>query len=220
MRTSFNQRLKTACDQSQIVPEFGKGRQAFISRSLSVSQEAVRKWFTGDAEPRRRKMRELAMLLEVEESWLALGVEPEVDRKEKKAMGVRNDGAVHLLFGMFTIAGGRCAFTTAKDPRHDYIDFYCIINGTQYAIHVSMAREISVQVFEFLIPVEYKDVRVIGVAPRSETTFDLIGLGNGLVERHKRKKAGRWSILANRTADGYVTGSDVWPKIEMLGDMT
>lgn len=218
MAKAFHQRLKQACDQSPLVPDYGRGRQAFISERLKVSQEAVRKWFKGESRPRPSKMRALSMLLEVEESWLALGVEPELDRAEKKVQSTRSEGAVYLVYGMVTIAGGHCAFPTHNDPRHEFVDFYAIYQGVQCFVHVTTAREVSASVFEFLLPAEYQQVRVIGVVPTSSTTFDLLELGNGRVERHKQKKSGRWAVTVSKTQEGYVTGADVWRQIRHFGD--
>jgi hypothetical protein len=48
----FYRRLKKICDESAMIPPYGHGRQVHIATKLKVSQEAVRKWFTGDARPR------------------------------------------------------------------------------------------------------------------------------------------------------------------------
>lgn len=68
----FAQRLARACDDSQIIPPYGKGRQVYIAKRLKVTQEAVRRWFSADSRPRVQIMSKLAALLEVDEAWLSL----------------------------------------------------------------------------------------------------------------------------------------------------
>ena len=60
MKQSFAQRLKQACDNHDLIPPYGHGRQAHIATRLKISQEAVRKWFVGEAVPKRDKIRALA----------------------------------------------------------------------------------------------------------------------------------------------------------------
>lgn len=215
----FNRRLKQACDDNPNIPPYGHGRQVYVSNKLKVSQEAVRKWFTGEARPRTDKMRALANLLEVDEAWLSLGIEPEMSRKEKRDHLARVDGGVHLLFGMFSLAGGHCAFPGEKDVRASYVDFYVIIRGVQMAVHVCVGREISDGQHEFIVPHEHQDVVCIGVIRHGPMRFNLIDLKDDLVEKHKSKKGGDYAITAGYRDGNYYTGRDTWPRVKYLGDL-
>lgn len=215
----FHRRLKQVCDDSPIVPPYGHGRQVYIATKLKVTQEAVRKWFTNDARPRTSKMKELAKLLEVDEAWLSLGISPEMTVKEQRQHSQKVDGATYLLFGMFTLAGGHCAFPGEKDPRKDYVDFYTIIRGAQMAIHVCAGREVSKDTYEFILPREYGDVRCIGVVGHPNLKFNIIDLDHRLIEAHKVRKAGGYSLMIGYNGGDYAQGRDKWPRIKHLGDL-
>lgn len=215
----FHRRLKQVCDDSPIVPPYGHGRQVYIANKLKVTQEAVRKWFTGDARPRTSKIRDLAKVLEVDEAWLALGIDPAMDRKEQRQHSHTTDGAIHLLFGMFTIAGGHCAFPSENDTRKDFVDFYTIIHGSQMAIHVSTGRPTTKDNYEFALPREYQEVRCLGLVAAGGMKFHIIDLDARLIEDHKVRKAGGYAVsIANRESS-YTSGGDTWPRIKHLGDL-
>lgn len=213
----FYRRLKQVCDDSPIIPPFGQGRQVYLATNLGVTQEAVRKWFTGESRPRTAMMRELAKLLEVDEAWLALGIEPEMDRREKKAHHERTEGGIYLAYGLFTLAGGHCAFPSDKDPRASYVDFYVIVRGTQSAIHIAMAREVSRGRYAFVVPREYREVRCIGVVPVERMCFTLLDLKSELIDVHKEKKGGDFEVHANYKDNSYHIGADTWPVIPSVG---
>ncbi|MES3001348.1 MAG: helix-turn-helix transcriptional regulator [Pseudomonadota bacterium] len=202
-----------------MIPPYGLGRQAFIAKRLKVTQEAVRKWFSGASRPKPAIMQKLAHLLEADEAWLALGVKPEIDRKEKRSLGTQTEGAVFFLFGLATMAGATAAFASKDDPRSAYIDFYFIMNGVQYPVHVCVGREISKNVYEFIVPKEYPEVRCVGVVPMSHTRFHLLHLTPKGIEAHKQKKAGAWALTVSRKGTEYATGADPWPRIESFGEL-
>ena len=91
---TFAQRFTQACDDSVIIPPYGKGRQVAIAKRLNVTQEAVRKWFAGESIPRPTTVRALAEYLQVDEPWLVLGIKPEFDRAEKRRNLIAYNGAV------------------------------------------------------------------------------------------------------------------------------
>lgn len=216
MADEFSRRLSQACDDNPLIPAYGQGRQAHIAKRLKVTQEAVRKWFSGESRPKPKKMSQLATLLESDEAWLSLGIKPEIDRKQKRAHGEQNEGAVFFLFGLCTMAGATCAFPA--NPSH--IDFYAIYKGVQYPMHVSVGRETSKGVYEFYLPKEYNETRCIGVVPLGHTRFHFIHLQQKLIDAHKQKKAGGYAVTLNRKGSEYHTGADQWPKFETMGDLS
>lgn len=214
--TTFAQRLNQACDNlDPIVPPLGQGRQVFISRRLNVTQEAVRKWFGGGL-PRPAKMRALARLLDVDVEWLAFGIEPEMGRRAKRAHGEKTEGAIYALFGILTMAGGRCAFPDPKDPRGDYVDLYTIVRGVQTAIHVSVGRQTGEGEYEFCIPPQHGDVRCIGVVHAGGTRMDLIDLQNDLIEAHKQRKNASFVVMIDKQGASYHTKRTKWPRVRSV----
>lgn len=191
----------------------------FFANKLEVSQEAVRKWFTGDARPKTDKIREIASILEVDEAWLALGIKPEMDRREKRVHHEKTEGAVYLLFGLVTMAGGHCAFPGKGDARSDYVDFYAIIGGMQMAVHASVGRELSKNSYQFVVPREYRDVRCLGVVHNSALHFTILDLKSGLIDSHRQRKAGEFILHIHKSGSDYTTGDDVWPRLHSLGDL-
>lgn len=215
----FAKRLNQACDQSGVIPEYGHGRQVYVSKRLKVTQEAVRKWFNGLARPKVTKMQELARLLEVDEAWLALGVKPELDRKEKRAHADKVEGAVYTLFGLMNMAGGACAFPGQNDPRNEYVDFYTILRGMQIAVHVSVGRETSKNVYQLIVPDQFRDVRCVGVIHLTGFNFHVIDLRTDLIDRHKQRKSGDYMLTISRKDGEYFTGGDEWPRMRSAGDL-
>lgn len=215
----FARRLKQTCDDNPLIPEYGHGRQVFISNKLKVTQEAVRKWFTGESRPRPEKMKALATLLEVDEAWLSLGIQPELDRKQKRQLSEKTEGAVYVTFGLFTLSGGHCAFPGEKDPRRAYVDFYVIAHGAQMAVHISTGRLATKDRWEFFLPREYNDVRCLGVVPLGGMKFHIIDLDQRLIEDHKMRKAGGYSLLLGSREGVYASGGDTWPRIKHIGDL-
>lgn len=219
-RMSFVARLKQACDESNLIPKVGQGRQQFIAERLGVANEAVSKWFKGVAMPRPDKMHLLAELLEADESWLAFGISPEMNRGERRQHGVNMDGATHLVLGMIMLAGGACGEPSAHDPRRAYVDFYATMRGSVYPMHVSLAREISRDHFELVVPKEYKDVRSIGVMPAGPGKYHFLDMPLPMIEEHKIRKSGSFMLPVSKIdASRYITGRDSWPRIKTFAEM-
>lgn len=215
----FRQRLALACDNvPHIVPPYGQGRQVYIAERMGVTQEAVRKWFKGEARPSIDKIPELAKLLIVDEAWLALGVEPESDRHAKRMHRDRTEGAVYILLGLITMGGGRCAFPKEQDPRAAYVDFYAIARGQQAAVHVSLAHEAPRGFLEFVVPHEFHDALCVGMIPLKGFRFHLIELPAQLIEQFKQPKGSDYCVRVKHDG-GYHTGRAKWPEIHDLRDL-
>lgn len=108
---AFQTRLKAALARSKNVPPHGLGQQTVLSKSLGVSQEAVRNWLLGKARPRPNLMSGLAELLEVDPGWLAMGLNPTGTPEAKAALEQALDGATYYVFGMLSMLGLRPAFS-------------------------------------------------------------------------------------------------------------
>lgn len=185
----FAQRLERACDSNDYVPEYNKGRLTWISTELKrrfgiiASVETVRKWFEGVMKPKADKLSALAQLLEVDEVWLSMGVEPDLSPREMKARNATADGAVNVLTGFIQIAGGNPAFPSEGDvrARENHIDLYAIIKGAQYAFHVALARDED-DGYRFVVPSTYRDVFVVGAIPIQGPGMTFVELPADVIE--------------------------------------
>lgn len=217
----FVRRLNQACDDvPHIIPPHGEGRQIELAKKMGMSQEGVRKWFAGEAMPRREMMRKLASVLEVEEPWLALGIMPELSRDEKKINARNVDGAVLVAMGMITMAGGVCALPQDDDQRKGYVDFYAILRGTQMAIHVSLARNVAPSVWEIIVPREYKEVRTLAVLPLNNNRYDFIDLDAVHAPKYFYRKSGAFGLSLTKGTEGaYTVGDIVMKRIKHFGEL-
>ena len=133
----FQKRLTTALNNSSHVPAPGKGRQTTLAREVGVSQEAVRNWLNGKARPRPDMMSRLAELLEVDNSWLALGQSPSGGKYSAAKPRTDLAGAVHYVFGLMCLMGRPPAFSDApgtdlaavKDNR---LVYYTVVLGQMH----------------------------------------------------------------------------------------
>lgn len=166
----FGIRLTKACDGSSYCPPPNKGRLSWIKAQLferfheTISVESVRKWLAGEMKPEANRLRQLAIILDVDESWLSLGIQPDLEPRARKVRNAMADGAVNVLAGFIQIAGGSPAFPEAGDARAEkqHIDLYAIIKGAQYAIHVALAHTDD-NGLRFTLPTNHEDIFVIGV---------------------------------------------------------
>ena len=77
---AFAKRLTQALDNHPRCPP-DYGRLTWVTRELAhqrinVTIETVRRWLTGLSMPRHAKMTALAKILQVDETWLAMGAQP------------------------------------------------------------------------------------------------------------------------------------------------
>lgn len=133
--SEFYTRLLQACRENPDIPEYGKGQQTFIAQRLGVSQEAVRKWFSGESKPKSPVGRKLADLLGVDYVWLALGTSHGEIEKRREAAG-RQDSAVYALMAFLIEKGYSAAF----DNDSDNVDIVTIYQGQQNHIAVRQAE--------------------------------------------------------------------------------
>lgn len=219
-RKAFVLRLTQACNDSELVPAHGQGRQRFIASHLGTTRELISKWFKAVAMPSPEHMQKLADLLEVDHSWLALGIASEMTPREKRMAGRESDGAVHLVWGMLALAGAHCGAPGDKDPRAEYVDFYATMRGTVHAIHVTLAREVSKDHYELTLPRDFESARCIAVMPAGPSKYHFLDLAGSLVREHHKKKGTSVNLAISRVdANRYHTGSAQWPRIKSFGEL-
>lgn len=203
-----------------MVPPHGQGRQRFIAQHLDIGRELVSKWFKAVALPNPEHMQKLADLLECDHSWLALGIVTEMSPREKRMQGRESDGAVHLVWGMLSLAGAYCGMPGETDPRAEYVDFYATVRGTVYPIHVVLAREVSPGQYDVALPRHHDSARCIAVVPAGASKYHFLDLAAPLVKEHHKKKGSVLNIAISRVdSKRYQTGSAQWPRIQSFGDL-
>lgn len=74
---AFSARLNMALDRAGI-PKLNKGRQVAVKQKMRVSQEAVRKWLSGESIPRHSRLIQLSHWLDVSYGWLISGQQDEI----------------------------------------------------------------------------------------------------------------------------------------------
>jgi transcriptional regulator with XRE-family HTH domain len=212
--------LKEACDESSLIPDPGKGRQQMIADRLGVGAEAVSKWFKGVAMPRPDKMAMLADLLETDQSWLTFGIQPELDRSERRLHARESDGAVHYVWGLLALAGGHCGEPSQRDPRAAYVDFYATLRGSVYPLSVRLATDNGRDQFNVTVPVEYRSTRVIVVIPVGPGRYDCIDLPIEIIDEYKERKGGEYRLtFSNGQGGRYFFGSQQIQRIKNFGEL-
>lgn len=209
--TDFARRLKQACDDNPVIPEKGKGQQVWLAQKLDITQEAVRKYFEGINRPRPDKMKHIAKLLGVDESWLALGINPEMDGRQKRQYQNRADAATYIAFGVFMASGYTCAFGREGD---EVVDFYAIRGGQQKAISVTTARERSKSVWLLPVKTTYEHTMNIVVVPVRNTQFDFVFMDTVGIAEHGQNRGGIIEIIAHRDSRAFNTGEHVWKRLQ------
>lgn len=196
----FSERLTLACDNHPHVPPIHYGRLGWLAEKLSsmnikVSTETIRRWLSGEAYPRQSRMTALTELLQVEQSWLALGDAQGVTQKERKLRRAEADGAVNLVAGALRMSGAAPAFPMDGDARaeNDRVDLYAIIRGANYPIHVTSSIVTDGEV-EFVITERAKNDIVIAVTACDNLDFRFYEAPWDAIERNGVRKRGAYVI--------------------------
>lgn len=114
----FKSRLIYACNKSAKVPDFGRGQQVVIAEQMRVSQEAVRKWFSGISKPRPNAMKALASFLDVPYVWLSLGTDHE-ETAVLREMSNSQDASLYAFVAYILGKGGSVAFNKTSNCTSD-----------------------------------------------------------------------------------------------------
>jgi transcriptional regulator with XRE-family HTH domain len=212
MSKAFSERLRRVCD-SHDNPDLRKyGRQALIAREMDVSEETARRWFSGMMAPRPDKMRRLAKFLGVDEVWLALGRDIDIDAKEQRALGRHVGGAVLFVRGLFELAGATTADASPHDPRGKAVDFYAVIDGRQMSVNVSFGRETD-DAYLVPVPAEYEQVRCFSVLPY-RANYLVLDMDPEMIRKHGYRKAGNLAVKVERAeGGGFISNGDEWPRL-------
>lgn len=213
--SEFANRLKTACDSNDLVPEYNKGRLTWIVRELErfdveVTKESVRRWFAGISMPRQGKLRALAELLKVTEAWLAVGDDSSGSFSEQKKKRIYTDGAVNLALGIFSSEGFAVAHVEDDDPKRNDIHFYTIINARQVAIRASSADLSGVKV-TFSASNAFEKVVSLGFVRVAPLQFKVVRIPAAAVSKIGVRKGSHIEVRGEMTADGVRFKDDFAP---------
>jgi hypothetical protein len=217
----FARRLHTACDGSPHIPAYNHGRltkirDLFKERfKLKITTETVRKWSAGESRPRPDKMAMLAQILEVDLSWLSLGVAPDMEPRARQKRNVAIGGAASVLAGMIQLDGGVVALPGEEDSKAAFVDIYAIIKGAQYALHTALAQEGEGHAMKFMIPTQYNDCTVIGVVKKpSSLSCDFLEIPASVIDEHRVRHGGHYELEVDRRGEDYRVKDARLPKIK------
>lgn len=182
----FAKRFSSACDSNGMCPPLHKGRLTWVQTELkrrfkeAVSVETVRKWFSGEAKPRPEKVSMLAELLQVDVSWLSLGIDKGLAPREMKARSREINGAVNIVAGLIEMDGSTAAFGDGKGD----VDLHAIIRGAKYDIHVALQED-----GVFRVPVRREGLVVLGLV-KNGMSLSVYELTEPLIERNGVNRGG------------------------------
>lgn len=207
----FAQRLKQACDRSQDVPDFGKGQQTWLADRLGISQEAVRRYFEGQSRPRPKLMTQLSKILNVDESWLALGRSAELSDKERRQYSQKADAAAYMLFGLFMGAGYTCAFS--EDPE-DGVDFYAIRGGKQTGVSVKIGWSKTKTSYVATVDERFEKHLNLCVIPTGPGTNDILVMDEVGIREHGEAKTDLIHVIVKKDRQQYHTEGHIWTQLK------
>lgn len=192
----FAKRLNSACDANPHCPPLHKGRLTWVQTELKrmfkedVSVETVRKWFAGEAKPRPEKVAMLSELLQVDISWLSLGVDKGMAPRELKVRGREIDGAVNIVAGLIEMDGGHAAFASESDQKRG-VDLHAIIKGAKYDFAVVVLDD-----GYYRVPSKRDGVVVLGMR-KDGFTVSLVEITDDVIDRAGNNRGGVVEVKSN-----------------------
>jgi transcriptional regulator with XRE-family HTH domain len=176
---NFKDRLAKSCDASVDIPDYGHGRQVYIAKAMSISQEGVRKWFAGESKPRTAAMKKLATLLNVDYAWLSLGSSL-LETEKFRAVARQQDAGVYALTSFLISNGYTVAFT---EDEQDESDITAFINGkvVKFLAKTAASNDKTTDKIEIANTVMKKGITPVGCISKSkfnesEIAYDFLDL--------------------------------------------
>lgn len=211
---AFAKRLEKACIENPNCPTDGvRGKQKWLRDrieelfSITVTPEASRKWFAGEARPRPKVMSAIAQALEVDEAWLSLGLSPNETTIEKKKRNAVASGAVNYVAGLIQLSGGNIAFP--EETGDSGFDFYAIIGGKQYQVEVKAFVSKPKGVEKLILKSKAKKntlLLVLVTGAGSNTGYDLVHVPASIIEELGRSRGGFTEIEFKTNGSDYLVG--------------
>jgi hypothetical protein len=204
----FAQRLERACDDHPLVPPKNHGRLGYISNAMrtitgqKVSWESVRKWSYGEARPRPKNMKVLARVLEVDEAWLSLGRNPEMQVDQRRLRDKALGGAADILLGFLQMDGATVTIPVGGDSRSSFVNAYAIIKGALYSFHATLNLD-GGKGLRFVVPVRYEDCTTIAVVRTSGTNVDMFEIPHDVTREIGARRGGYIEVAVDKGSGGY-----------------
>lgn len=207
----FAKRLATACENHPRAPD-KHGRQIWLKTRLetqfhvTVSREAVRKWFSGEAKPKPKMMSLVARALSVDEAWLALGVSPNTRNEDKLRKNALASGAVNLVAAQLQLAGSSIAFPDTTT----HFDLYAIVKGHQQNISVRLADDAENFVVNFPLKVE---IAIVVLRTEDPTVFRFFRITEDAYSNEGKVRGDYLEVECSYVADRLIAGDREVPEI-------
>ncbi len=215
---NFAKRIEMACEKHPLAPSgHGRGKwlrdQMMEQHGVSVSPEAVRKWFSGEARPRPKIMNYLARILNVDEAWFSLGITPSTTPKDQRKQNADAAGAVNLVAAQIQLAGGNIAFPDDAGP-----DLFAIIHGKHHTVDVRLTG--SDEKVTLIVPVRSSSSTVIAVTPTDwPTVYRFFRVPSELIDRYGNPRGGFSELSIERRQNTFFIGEDSLPEIQNFSDL-
>lgn len=215
---NFAKRIELACEKHSLAPS-GHGRGKWLRDQLleqfavTVSPEAVRKWFSGEARPKPKMMNQLARILNVDEAWLSLGITPTSTPKEQRKQNADASGAVNLVAAQIQLAGGNIAFPDEEGP-----DLFAIIHGKHHTVDVRLTG--SDEKVTLIVPTRSFTSTVIAVAPTDwPTVYRFFRVPSEYIDKYGNSRGGFAELAIERRQNSFFVGDETLPEIQNFSDL-
>lgn len=218
----FAKRFHDVCEGHPLVPQFNLGRLTWIRDQLelrfgiSVSRETIRKWYSGVTIPRHDKIKALAELLGVDDGWLAFGIRPDIDVKQRPARKLAENGAINAVAGFIQLSGGHCALPEPGDP-NEFVDIYAIVGGRQRNIAVCLAKEDADRI-RFEAPNEYNKCIVVGVIVTGVGSVDMMIIPHAVIEKFGERRGAFIEVSVSPKGKGWSVSGVTLSRVTNLKD--
>lgn len=210
----FSRRLSEAIERHPLSVK-GHGRQRWLGRAYeerfgsAPSPEGIRKWFSGESRPRPDIMRNLALILDVDEAWLSLGITPNETPTQARKRSAKADGAVNYVAGLIQMHGGSIIFDR---PEEEGVDFHAIIQGTVYPVQVKLGRLSGEDTVTLSISSSATDGLVFGVVLQESTlTPTILKLPPPLIEAEGKSRGGYIELSVTKNGRSFKSGNTAVP---------
>lgn len=207
----FAKRLAQACQNHPRAPD-KHGRQIWLRTRLeeqfhmTISREAVRKWFSGEARPKPKMMSLVARALSVDEAWLALGISPNTRNEDKLRKNALAAGVVNLVAAQLQLSGGSIAFP--EDGLQ--FDLYAIVKGHQRKLSVRLADDPANFVVNFPLKL---DVAIVVLRTEDPTVFRFFRITEDAYTTDGKVRGDYLEVECSYVADRLIAGDRQVPEI-------
>lgn len=155
-------------------------------------------------------MRQLANVLNVDESWLALNKQPMVSRAQEKIFKDEAQASTYLIIYFLKLMRYQIAFAAENDD----FDLIAIKQGEILKIAISTGLKKSDA--SWMLPVseghrEYLNLAVVNAAPGRP---DVLMLESDRIVKFAEHTEGSRTIVVERNQDGYFTEGNRWKLLE------